>query len=126
MRSSYQGPQTIDVVTKLSDAQRQLIVSEVALTSSYSELKALIMKRSAEMQGEVAAYALLQAANLRETVELEALAGLNMEQATALMDAQEFVSDSPPWGPPADTFLSLDQTCPSHSPTDFVGAAACS
>ena len=91
LRSSYQGQQTIDVVAELSDAQRQLIVSEVVLTSSYSELKALIMKRPAEMQGEVAAYALLQAANLRGTVELEALANLNMEQATGLMDAQEYV-----------------------------------
>lgn len=85
--------QTIDVTAELSEEGRRRIVAEVVSTRSYPALQALVRRDLGALSGEVAAYALLQAANLRGTVDLEAMMDLGVDQATALMDAQEYVRE---------------------------------
>ncbi|GAX73208.1 hypothetical protein CEUSTIGMA_g661.t1 [Chlamydomonas eustigma] len=54
-------------------------------------LHSLIKKRSNEVEGEVAAYAMLQAANLRSSVDLQNLIEVPQQKAMEIMDAQENV-----------------------------------
>jgi hypothetical protein len=105
----------------------QQVVAEIASARTYFELQALLQRRPEDMSGNVAAYALLQAANLRGrwvsvlallqpgslsmsmhqcihhpinvlislqcpcSAELEAMAELRVEQASSVMEAQDFV-----------------------------------
>ena len=83
--------QTIDVKSELSEEGKRRVVAEVVSAKSYLALQTLLSRYPSALEGDVAAYVLLQAANLRDTLELEAMMDLGLDQATALMDAQEYV-----------------------------------
>ena len=87
------GPRhTIDVTTPLAEERHRRAVAEMVTTTSYPELDAVLGRWPGEMaQGEVAVYGLLQAANLRGTVEMGSIMDLGLQEAFALMDSQEHV-----------------------------------
>ncbi|KAG1678176.1 hypothetical protein FOA52_016113 [Chlamydomonas sp. UWO 241] len=81
----------VSVAPEAGTEHMQQVVAEIASARTYFELKALLERRPQDMSGNAAAYALLQAANLRGSADLEAMAELRVEQASSLMEAQDFV-----------------------------------
>jgi hypothetical protein len=56
---------TIDVTPEVSDDMKQQVITDIVQTKNYVELLSLIKKRNNEVEGEVAAYAMLQVSGLR-------------------------------------------------------------
>jgi hypothetical protein len=81
----------IDVVPEISSMEKMQMVAEIAQTKSYLELKALMQKWRQDPGGDMAAYLMLQAANLRATVEMHAMADLEVGQAATLVETKDLL-----------------------------------